>query len=128
MLDLYDYIQKQKQQHGCVQTSILVQLSLESRNTRAMTEKSESKRIGAKQHKNSGRNTQKGDASWKNFVVDFKEVGKSFTLNKEVWAKATTDAMKNGKDPAIVVVMGEGNAKVRLAIIEMSILEDLVEE
>jgi hypothetical protein len=89
-----------------------------------MTEKSESKRIGAKQHKNSGRNTQKGDASWKNFVVDFKEVGKSFTLNKEVWAKATTDAMKNGKDPAIVVVMGEGNSKVRLAIIEMSILED----
>jgi hypothetical protein len=86
-----------------------------------MTEKSESKRIGAKQHKNSGRNTQKGDASWKNFVVDF-------TLNKEVWAKATTDAMKNGKDPAIVVVIGEGNAKVRLAIIEMSILEDLVEE
>ncbi len=31
-----------------------------------MTEKSESKRIGAKQHKNSGRNTQKGDASWNN--------------------------------------------------------------
>ena len=59
---------------------------------------------------------------------DFKEVGKSFTLNKEVWAKATTDAMKNGKDPAIVVVIGEGNSKVRLAIIEMSILEDLVEE
>jgi outer membrane phospholipase A len=92
-----------------------------------MTEKSESKRIGAKQHKNSGRNIQKGDASWKNFVVDFKEVGKSFTLNKEVWAKATTDAMKNSKDPAIVVVMGEGNSKVRLAIIEMSILEQLVE-
>jgi len=77
---------------------------------------------------NSGRNTQKGDASWKTFVVDFKEVGKSFTLNKEVWAKATTDAMKNGKDPAIVVVIGEGNAKVRLAIIEMSILEDMMEE
>ena len=93
-----------------------------------LTEKSESKRIGAKQHKNSGRNTQKGDASWKNFVVDFKEVGKSFTLNKEVWAKATTDAMKNGKDPAIVVVIGEGNSKVRLAIIEMSILEQLSED
>ena len=95
---------------------------------RILTEKSESKRIGAKQHKNSGRNTQKGDASWKNFVVDFKEVGKSFTLNKEVWAKATTDAMKNGKDPAIVVVLGEGNSKVRLAIIEMSILEQLIED
>jgi hypothetical protein len=55
---------------------------LEEERRRILTEKSESKRIGAKQHKNSGRNTQKGDASWKNFVVDFKEVGKSFTLNK----------------------------------------------
>ena len=93
-----------------------------------MSERGELKRIGAKQHKNSGRNTKKGDASWKNFVVDFKEVEKSFTLNKEVWAKATTDAIRNGKDPAIVVVMGDGNAKVRLAIIEMSILEQLTEE
>ena len=92
-----------------------------------MTEKSESKRIGAKQHKNSGRGTHKGDASWENFTVDFKEVGKSFTLNKEVWAKATTDANKNGNDPAIIVVMGEGNSKVRLAIIEMSVLEQLVD-
>jgi outer membrane phospholipase A len=118
-------MQQLKLQPGCAQINILVQLNLASRNIRAMTEKSESKRIGAKQHKNSGRNNQKGDASWNNFVVDFKEVGKSFTLNKEVWAKATTDAIKNGKDPAIVVVMGEGNSKVRLAIIELSILEDL---
>jgi len=93
-----------------------------------LTEKSESKRIGAKQHKNSGRGTHKGDASWENFTVDFKEVGKSFTLNKEVWAKATTDAIKNGNDPAIVVVMGEGNSKVRLAVIEMSILEQIIED
>ena len=92
-----------------------------------LTEKSESKRIGAKQHKNSGRGTHKGDASWENFTVDFKEVGKSFTLNKAVWAKATTDAIKNGNDPAIIVVIGEGNAKVRLAIIEMSILEQIVD-
>jgi len=90
-----------------------------------MSEKSESKRIGAKQHKNSGRNTQKGDASWGQFVVDFKEVGKSFTLNKEVWAKATTDAIRNGKDPAIVVVLGDSGIKTRLAIIELSILEQL---
>lgn len=92
-----------------------------------MTEKSESKRIGAKQHKNSGRNTQKGDATWNNFVVDFKEVSKSFTLNKDVWAKATTDAIKNGKDPAIIVVLGEGNSKVRLAIIELEALEQLTD-
>ena len=92
-----------------------------------MSEKSESKRIGAKHHKNSGRNTVKGDASWNNFVIDFKEVSRSFTLNKEVWAKAVTDAIKKNMDPAIVVVLGEGNTKVRLAIVEMDILEQLVD-
>ena len=93
-----------------------------------MTEKSESKRLGAKQHKNSGRNTHKGDATWKNFTVDFKEVGKSFTLNKDVWAKAVTDAIKNNNDPAIIVVIGEGNSKVRLAITELSLLEQFMDE
>jgi hypothetical protein len=92
-----------------------------------MSEKSESKRIGAKQHKNSGRGTHKGDASWENFTVDFKEVGKSFTLNRDVWAKATTDAIRNGNDPAIVVVIGKGSPKTRLAIIELGILEQLIE-
>jgi outer membrane phospholipase A len=92
-----------------------------------MSERSESKRIGAKQHKNSGRNNTKGDASWKNFVIDFKEVGKSFTLNKDVWAKAVTDALKKNADPAIVVIIGQGNTKTRLAIIEMDMLEQLTE-
>jgi hypothetical protein len=101
---------------------------LERKQRRIMSEKSESKRLGAKQHKNSGRNNQKGDASWETFVIDFKEVGKSFTLNKDVWAKATTDAIKNGKDPAIVVVLGEGSPKTRLAIIELGILEQLMGE
>lgn len=92
-----------------------------------MTEQSESKRIGAKQHKNSGRNTKKGDASWHNFVVDFKEVGKSFTLNKDVWAKAVTDALRSNADPAIVVVLGQ-TQKTRLAVIELSLLEQMLEE
>jgi hypothetical protein len=92
-----------------------------------MSEKTESKRLGAKQHKNSGRGTKKGDASWENFTIDFKEVGKSFTINKDVWAKAVTDAIRNGNDPAIVVVLGDSGAKTRLAIIEMSILEQLVD-
>jgi hypothetical protein len=91
-----------------------------------MSEKSESKRIGAKKHKNSGRNTKKGDATWENFTVDFKENSKSFTLNQDVWAKATTDAIRNGNDPAIVVVLGEGNKKTRLAIIELELLEQMV--
>jgi hypothetical protein len=93
-----------------------------------MSEKSESKRIGAKQHKNSGRNTKKGDATWQNFTVDFKEVGKSFTLNKDVWAKATTDAIRNNNDPAIIVVIGEGGSKTRLAIIELELLEQILGE
>jgi outer membrane phospholipase A len=93
-----------------------------------MSEKSESNRLGAKQHKNSGRNTKKGDASWENFTVDFKEYPKGFTVNQDNWAKATTDAMKNKNDPAIIVVLGEGNKKTRLAIIELSILEQLLED
>ena len=93
-----------------------------------MSERSESKRLGAKQHKNSGRNTHKGDATWKNFTVDFKEVSKSFTLNEKVWAKATTDAIKNKSDPAIVVVMGQEHKKIRLAIIELEVLEQILEK
>jgi hypothetical protein len=89
-----------------------------------MSEKSESKRIGAKQHKNSGRGTHKGDATW----VDFKEVGKSFTLNKDVWAKAVTDAIRNGNDPAIVVVIGDSGIKTRLAVIELSLLEQILSD
>lgn len=72
---------------------------------------------------------KKGDATWENFTVDFKEVGKSFTLNKEVWAKATTDAIRNGNDPAIVVVIGDEvhNSKTRLAVIELSLLEMILD-
>jgi outer membrane phospholipase A len=101
---------------------------LEKERRETLTEKSESKRIGAKQHKNSGRGTHKGDASWENFTVDFKEVGKSFTINKDVWAKATTDAIRNGNDPAIIIAIGEANTKVRLAVIEFSILEQLIKD
>lgn len=93
-----------------------------------MSEASESKRIGAKQHKNSGRGTHKGDATWENFTVDFKEVGKSFTLNKDVWAKATTDAIRNNNDPAIVVVLGDAAPRTRLAVVELSLLEQIIEE
>jgi hypothetical protein len=93
-----------------------------------MSEKSESKRINAKQHKNSGRNTHKGDATWKNFTVDFKECSKSFTINKDVWAKAVTDAIKNNNDPAIIIVLGDGSSKVRLALVEFEILNQMTGE
>jgi hypothetical protein len=101
---------------------------LKRKRRRIMSERSESKRIGAKQHKNSGRNTKKGDATWENFTVDFKEYPKGFTVNQDNWAKAVTDAIRNGNDPAIVVVLGEGNRKTRLAIVELSLLEQLLED
>ena len=93
-----------------------------------LSERGESKRIGARQHKNSGRNTHKGDATWRNFTVDFKEYPKGITISKEIWAKAVTDAIRNGNDPAIFLVLGEGNAKVRLAVIEVEMLEQLTQE
>lgn len=93
-----------------------------------MSERGESKRINAKQHKNSGRNTKKGDATWHNFTVDFKEYPKGFTVNQDNWAKAVTDALRNNNDPAIFAVLGEGNKKTRLAIIELSLLEQLIED
>ena len=95
-----------------------------------MSEKSEVKRDGAKAQKNSGRGDyQKGDAKWNQFLVDYKEAKASFNLNKDVWAKAVTDSIKSGTDksPAIIIILGEGNTKVRLAIIEMDLLEQLTE-
>lgn len=92
-----------------------------------MSERGEAKRINAKQHKNSGRNIVKGDATWENFTVDFKEYPKGFTVNQDNWAKAVTDAMKNKNDPAIIVVLGEQARKTRLAIIELDLLEQLIE-
>jgi hypothetical protein len=88
-----------------------------------MSEKQESKRLGAKLGRNSGRGILKGDAFWKHFTVDFKEVKRSFTLNKDVWAKAVTDAMKNRNDPMIIVVLGDGQQTVRLAIMELALVE-----
>jgi hypothetical protein len=35
--------------------------------------------------------------------------------------------MKSNADPAIILVMGEGNAKTRLAVIELSLLEQILE-
>ena len=94
-----------------------------------MSERSEVKRDGAKAQKNSGRGDyQKGDAKWNQFVVDYKESAKSFNLNKEVWSKICTDTFKVSRDmhPALKLIIGE-ESKVRLAIIEWAVLEDLIE-
>lgn len=93
-----------------------------------MSERSELKRMGAKPHKNSGRGTKKADGTLKNFIIDVKEYKKSFSLSRDVWAKIVTDCMRvdKSKSPAIIVVLGEGDRKTRLAVIELSELERLI--
>jgi len=94
-----------------------------------MSERSEVKRDGARAQKNSGRGDyQKGDAQWKQFPVDYKEAGTSFNLNKDIWAKICTDTFKVNRDmhPALKIIIG-AESKVRLGIIEWSILEELIQ-
>jgi len=76
---------------------------------------------------NSGRGMRKGDGTWHNFLVDWKFAKASFKLDKNVWAKVVTDTLKSDKEknPALIIVLGEGNETVRLAIIEQEVLEQL---
>ena len=95
-----------------------------------MSERSEAKRDGAKQQKNSGRgNYQKGDAQWKSFVVDYKEYEKSISISQSIWAKICTDTFKVSRDkyPVLKIILGGTSSKTRLAVIEWSLLEQLVE-
>ena len=93
------------------------------------TEAAELRRIGAKVHKNSGRGQKKGDGSTDDLVVDVKEYGKSFSISIDAWAKICTDALKvdKSKSPALCLVIGEGTKRIRLGVVEWSILEDLIE-
>ena len=94
-----------------------------------MSERSEVKRDGAKAQKNSGRGDyQKGDAKWNQFLVDYKEAKASFNLNKDNWAKICTDTFKVNRDmhPALKIIIG-AESKVRLGIIEWSVLEELIQ-
>jgi hypothetical protein len=93
-----------------------------------VSERGEIKRDNAKAQKNSGRGKyQKGDAQWYNFVVDYKESNSSFTLNKDVWSKICTDTFKVNRNmhPALKIIIGD-ESKIRLGIIEWSVLEELV--
>lgn len=99
-----------------------------------MSERGEARRDGAKLQKNSGRGKySKGDATWNQFLIDYKEYAKSFSVTIKEWAKVCGDAArtsKGGKEyfPAIKVILGGDKGKVRLAVIEWSMLEELVEK
>jgi hypothetical protein len=95
-----------------------------------MSERSEAKRDGAKQQKNSGRGDyQKGDAQWKDFVVDYKEYEKSISISQSIWAKICTDTFKvsRNKHPVLKLILGTPSSKIRLAVIEWALLEQLIE-
>lgn len=95
------------------------------------SEQSILKSIGAVPHKNSGRQTKKGDGTLSvhgQFTVDVKE-GKSFTLNANNWSKVVKDAISNGAEPMLLAVLNAGNdISTKLVVIEfdtfMQILED----
>jgi hypothetical protein len=93
-----------------------------------MSEASEVKRDGAKATKNSGRGQyQKGDAYLDIFTVDYKEFSKTFGLSRAVWAKVCMDAMRNHQsEPALKVILGEGNSKIRLWVVAEHIMEDYI--
>ena len=83
--------------------------------------------IGAKPHYNSGRGAVKADGSNDLFVIDVKHADKSFTINAAVWSKICSDAMSvdKTKSPMLYLVLG---GKTRLAVIEYSILEELIND
>lgn len=95
-----------------------------------MSEKSEAARSGDRLQRNSGRGPYaKGDALSTYFLVDYKEVEKSFTLNKGVWAKVVSDTMAVDRNrmPALKIILGPPREKIRLAIVEQAVLEEYEE-
>lgn len=94
-----------------------------------MSERGEAKRDGARLQKNSGRGQyQKGDATWRGCVVDYKEYPKGIRITPDMWAKICSDQIKVDRDanPVLKVVMEAGKRKVRLAVIEWELLEELL--
>jgi hypothetical protein len=94
-----------------------------------MSEADEIKRDGATPVKNSGRSRgiSKGDAVLEPFLIDYKEYGKSFSINQVFWAKISTDAIHNGRrQPALKLVMGETN-KTRLWVIGDTMFHEMLE-
>lgn len=90
----------------------------------------EAGRDGAKVHRNSGRGViEKGDASLGVFCIDYKEYAKSFGVSRTVWAKATKDAMRMRKKPALKLVLGDGKEapKIRLWVIGDDMFHEMYE-
>jgi hypothetical protein len=86
-------------------------------------EKRQAKKDGATPVRNSGRGFRKGDATWRNYLIDYKHNAKSFSLNLKGWQKHSIDAWNEGhKIPMIKVIFED---KTELAIIPWDVLEYL---
>ncbi len=92
----------------------------------AKSEKAELKKAGARPQRNSGRNAwEKGDGVLEPFIVDVKEAIKSFTFNRKIWAKICSDAIKHGKEPALLIALGENRETVRTWIIGDTMFKEM---
>lgn len=91
------------------------------------TEQAILKRIGATIHKNSGRGMKKGDGTWKDFTVDVKE-SKGYRLDENSWMKIAMDAMSNHNYPMLLLNLQPAGINTPLAVIELSVLEELFDE
>jgi hypothetical protein len=92
-----------------------------------MSERIEVRRDKSKAQKNSGRSkTHKGDAVLGQFLYDIKEYAESFTLSRKVWAKVCTDAYTaSQRIPALKIVLGTGDNKIRLWVIEDTVFKQM---
>lgn len=91
-------------------------------------ERIEVKRDGAKPTKNSGRGyITKGDAILDGLItIDYKYTDRSFGLSRKVWAKLTSDALKNRtQEQALKVILGED--KLRLWVIDDVFFKEMYE-
>lgn len=92
-----------------------------------MSEEREAARDGATLHRNSGRGViEKGDARLGDlFCIDYKEYAKSFGVSIGVWAKCTKDALKMRRKPALKLVLGATEPKVRVWVIGDDVFHEL---
>ena len=63
-------------------------------------------------------------------IIDVKEYNKSYSISVDSWAKICTDTMKvdKSKSPMLQLILTDGNKKIRLSVLEWSILEELIEK
>lgn len=92
------------------------------------TELTEIKRFGGTPTKNSGRGKfNKGDAKVGPFTVDIKEASKTFQMSRTVWAKVSSDAVKNdNSEPALMIALGDKHV-VRLWVVGDQMFQEMLD-